>query len=94
MIDGQHDGGYYLAGYAVECALKTVIATRTRQHEFPDLNLAKEVHTHDLKRLLEASGVKVKVEQEFTKDPALRNNWNIVKDWAETSRHEAGRQKG
>src|ERR1039457_926754 len=94
IANGQHDGGYYIVGYAVECALKAVIATRTRQHEFPDLNLAKEVHTHDLKRLLEASGVKVKVEQEFTKDPALRNNWNIVKDWAETSRYEAGRQKG
>jgi HEPN domain-containing protein len=91
---GQHDGGYYLVGYAVECALKAIIATRTRQHEFPDLNLAKKVYTHNLKELLDASGVKVDVEQEFAKDPDLRDNWNIVKDWAETSRYEAGRQKG
>jgi hypothetical protein len=34
------------------------------------------------------------VEQEFAKDPDLRDNWNIVKDWAETSRYEAGRQNG
>jgi len=56
LDNGQYDGGYYLAGYAVECALKAVIAARTRQHEFPDLNLAKKVYTHDLKELLDASG--------------------------------------
>ena len=90
---GQYDGGYYLVGYAAECALKAVIAARTRQHEFPDLNLARKAHTHNLKDLLDASGLKAVVEQEFAKDRDLRENWNIVRDWAETSRYEAGRQK-
>ena len=94
LDNGHHDGGYYLAGYAVECALKAVIAARTRQHEFPDLNLAKKVYTHNLKDLLDASGLKATLEQEFAKDPDLRDNWNIVKDWAETSRYEVGRRKG
>src|ERR1700685_3105497 len=94
LDSGQYDGGYYLASYAVECALKAVIAARTRQHEFPDLGLAKKVYTHNLKELLEASGLKGAVDQEFAKDPDLRDNWNIVKDWSETSRYEAGRQKG
>ena len=78
----------------MECALKAVIAARTRQHEFPDLNLAKKVYTHNLKELLDASGLKGAVDQEFAKDPDLRDNWNIVKDWSETSRYEAGREKG
>jgi HEPN domain-containing protein len=94
LDNGQYDGGYYLAGYAVECALKAVIAARTRQHEFPDLSLAKKVYTHNLKDLLDASGLKGPVDQEFAGDPDLRDNWNIVKDWSETSRYEAGRQKG
>jgi HEPN domain-containing protein len=88
LESGQYDGGYYLVGYAVECALKAVIATRTRQHEFPDLNLAKKVYTHNLKELLDASGLKGAVDQEFAKDPDLRDNWNIVKDWSEISRYE------
>ena len=93
LDNGQFDGGYYLAGYAVECALKAVIAARTRQHEFPDLNLAKKVYTHNLKDLLDSSGLKQVVDQEFATDPELRENWNIVKDWSETSRYAAGRQK-
>ena len=32
---GLHDGAYYLAGYAVECALKACIAKETKRHEFP-----------------------------------------------------------
>ena len=94
LDNGQYDGGHYLAGYAVEGALKAVIAVRARQHEFPDLNLAKKVYTQNLKELLDASGLKGAVDQEFAKDPDLRDNWNIVKDWSETSRYEAGRQKG
>jgi HEPN domain-containing protein len=33
---GLYDGAYYLAGYAVECALKAGIAKETRRHQFPD----------------------------------------------------------
>jgi hypothetical protein len=31
-----YDGAYYLAGYAVECALKACIARRTSRYDFPD----------------------------------------------------------
>lgn len=33
---GLFDGAYYLAGYAVECALKACIAKGTQRGEFPD----------------------------------------------------------
>jgi hypothetical protein len=87
-------GPFRSAGYVVECALKAVIAVQTRRHEFPDLNLAKKVYTHNLKELLDASRLKAAVDREFAKDPDLRDNWNIVKGWPETSRYEAGRHKG
>ncbi|MGB7136749.1 MAG: HEPN domain-containing protein [Acidobacteriaceae bacterium] len=32
----EFSGAYYLAGYAVECALKACIAKQYRQHDFPD----------------------------------------------------------
>ncbi len=31
-----YEGSYYLAGYAVECALKACFAKQTKQYEFPD----------------------------------------------------------
>lgn len=33
----RYDAAYYLAGYAIECALKARIAGRTRRNDFPDL---------------------------------------------------------
>ena len=36
------DGAYYLAGYAVECALKACIAKTVNQHDFPDKELATD----------------------------------------------------
>jgi HEPN domain-containing protein len=95
LIDnGQYDAGYYVAGYAVECALKAVIAGQTRQYQFPDLGLARRVHTHNIRDLLEASGIREKVEQEFARDPELLLNWETVLQWSEGSRYEFGRHKG
>jgi hypothetical protein len=46
-------GAYYLAGFAVECALKACIAKKTRRHDFPaDAKHAGRVYSHDLTELL------------------------------------------
>jgi hypothetical protein len=74
----------------VECALKSVIAGRTRQHEFPDLGVVKRAYTHDLEELLNLSDLNRAIHKEFVKDPTLRKNWVIVIEWNETSRYEAG----
>jgi hypothetical protein len=39
---GQWSGAYYLAGYAVEFALKACIAKLTNQHDFPDKDFDAE----------------------------------------------------
>ncbi len=88
---GQYDGAYYLAGYAVECALKSIIAGRTRRHEFPGLVAVKKAYTHNLEDLLVQSELKLPMYKEFTKDPVLRKNWQTVVEWSETSRYEAAR---
>jgi HEPN domain-containing protein len=46
------DGAYYLAGYAVECALKACIARSTERHDFPDLKRVKDNYTHKAKDLI------------------------------------------
>lgn len=38
---GCYDGAYYLAAYAVECALKACIARQIPAEEFPDLMLSR-----------------------------------------------------
>jgi HEPN domain-containing protein len=39
------DGAYYLAGYAVECAIKACVAKKTQRYDFPDKDLAIQVHS-------------------------------------------------
>ena len=51
------DGAYYLAGYAVECALKACIAKRTHEYDFPEKKLVNDSHTHDIKILLRLAGL-------------------------------------
>ena len=83
----RYDGAYYLAGYAVECALKACIAKKTKQFDFPDRNVQK-VFTHDLARLLELAELTDAFEHEKTNDHSLELNWNTVKDWREQARYE------
>jgi hypothetical protein len=48
------DGAYYLAGYAVECALKACIAKETKRYEFPDKKRVDSSYSHNLDLLVKA----------------------------------------
>lgn len=85
---GCYDGAYYIAGYAVECALKACIAKQTRRYDYPDINTVKNSYTHDLKLLIKTAGLWVQFENEISTNHNLQVNWTIVKDWSEKSRYE------
>ncbi len=91
LAAGRWSAAYYLAGYAVECALKACVAKETREFDFPDRDRAREVFTHDLASLLKHA----KLEKRLAADsstggvvgPRLLSNWLVVKDWNEHSRY-------
>lgn len=82
------DGAYYLAGYAVECALKACIAKLNNQHDWPDKSFVQDCHTHSVTALLRLAGLKEARDADATGNSAFELNWNIVKDWNERSRYE------
>jgi len=43
LMAGRWSGSYYLAGYAVECALKECFAKQTREYDFPQKSAQKTV---------------------------------------------------
>ena len=88
-----HSGAYYLAGYAVECALKACIAGKTQRYEFPDRERVVQSHTHKLDALVALAGLKKALEADMVDDAALRLNWNIVKQWSEHARYRTDLQK-
>ena len=87
---GNHAGAYYLAGYAVECALKSCIAKQTRESDFPpDPKYVREIYVHDLSELLSKIGVELKddFDRERKRNAYFDSNWATVKDWSEDFRY-------
>lgn len=82
-------GAYYLAGYAVECALKACIITRLmRTDEFPERRFSEQCWTHNLAQLLVLAGLTGALDADTAADQDLLNNWSVVKDWSESSRYD------
>ncbi len=88
LAAGFADGAYYLAGYAVECALKACIAKRNREHDFPEKKLVNDSHTHDLGKLLQLAELKLDLDAALQADPPMQAKLDTVQDWSETSRYE------
>lgn len=87
LDSGSYEGAYYLAGYAVECALKACIAKRTKRYDFPDRKLANESYTHNLTSLVKVAGLETALREEIESIKAFGTNWAVVKDWSEESRY-------
>jgi HEPN domain-containing protein len=88
LAAGFPEGAYYLAGYAVECALKACIAKRTQQHDFPDKKLTEKSYTHDVERLLDAAGLSEILKIDLSRNPGLKLDWETIREWSEQSRYE------
>ena len=82
-----YEGAYYLAGYAVECALKACIAKKTQAHDFPPQD-AKSFYTHDLVTLLSKADLNSLRQAREQKLVKFRFNWAVVKDWKTVTRYD------
>jgi HEPN domain-containing protein len=89
LDNGCFEAAYYLAGYAVECALKACIAKQTKRYDFPpDVSEVRSIYTHDLTKLLEPAGLMAIHKAETASNINFKNNWTIIKDWSEQSRYD------
>ncbi len=82
------DGAYYLAGYAVECALKACIAKNVKEFDWPDQKFVVKCHVHDVQALTRLAGIDNARSEIAQSRPAFERNWNVVKDWNEQARYE------
>jgi HEPN domain-containing protein len=88
LAAGHYSGAYYLAGYAVECALKACIARKTKAGDFPDRKLVNESYTHDIERLVVAAGLKEDRDDLVGRDERFRLYWGVASRWSPDSRYE------
>lgn len=81
---------YYIAGYAIECALKACIAKKTKRYDFPPgHDYIRLCYTHSFDNLRDASGLKGAIEMKRATDPSFDRNWWLVNSWSEKSRYDS-----
>jgi len=81
-------GAYYLAGYAVECALKACIAKQQRKFQYPPKRpIVEKMYRHDLGDLVDLAGLKSQLDKDLAANRDFAANWNTVKDWTAESRY-------
>lgn len=88
---GMWDGAYYLAGYAVEvavkaCIIKAVLATDAA-FLFQDKKFAERCWTHEIEKLIELAGMIPARNAAAIADADFSKNWGIAKDWSEQTRY-------
>lgn len=73
---GHWDGAYYLAGYAVELALKACI-----------IKFSKHCYTHALDKLILTARLDAILQTATAAAPQFDANWHIARDWNEEKRY-------
>ncbi len=66
---------YFHVGVAAESALKAYIMWKERLNSWPDRALRPDLHIHDLRKLVEIAGIRLR-----TKDP-VGPSWKVMLDW-------------
>jgi HEPN domain-containing protein len=88
LADGRWANAYYLAGYAVELALKACIAKTFKAETIPDKALVNATYSHDFDNLVGTA--KLTADRENRKKTrAFEINWGIAGRWSEESRYES-----
>ena len=81
-------GAYYLAGYAVELALKAcIIKLLMATDAFPDKEFSRNCYTHDLEKLVGLAGLDDERMTATSAVPDFERNWWLACEWSEELRY-------
>jgi len=82
-------GAYYMTGLAVECALKSCLASAVKEYDFPDKAFVNSMYVHNLEKLFGLNGALwAALEADMKIDEQLSENWRTVKDWDDGRRYD------
>ena len=88
-------GAYYLAGYSLECALKSSVLRHLEQTGiiFEDKRFVEKCWTHDLETLVKIADLEAKRGIAISANAQLGTNWLLAKDWDESFRYRNSTQQ-
>lgn len=87
---GRWSGAYYLAGYAVECGLKSCVLAYIIQSGiiFDDKKYAERCWTHDIEELVKLARLEQARGLDIAASPTFGQNWLVATAWSEMSRYQ------
>ena len=85
---GRSSSAYYLAGYAVELALRACISKLFQSNVIPDKSFVSAIYSHSLESLLGTAGLLPQFKADTITDTQFAAYWGIVSKWTEASRYE------
>lgn len=85
---GRSSSAYYLAGYAVELALKACISKLIQPNVIPEKAFINAIYTHRLDNLLSTAGLLPAFNADAKADAEFAAYWAIASKWTEESRYE------
>jgi hypothetical protein len=91
LDDHRWSAAYYLAGYAVECGLKSCVLVRVAASPeviFNDRKYSEKCWTHSLWELVKLADLEAARAADSVANTALGKNWMVVKDWSEVARYK------
>lgn len=83
----RYSGAYYLAGYAVELALKACIAKTFSAATIPEKDFVNKVYSHKLDGLANLAGLGQEAITKSKENPKFDENWTNACKWSEQSRY-------
>jgi len=86
---------YYLAGYALECALKSCVLAYVERTGiiFEDRKFAEKCWTHELETLVKQADLTTERGVAIAANDQLGTNWLIAKDWSEATHYRFSTQQ-
>ncbi|HEX4584953.1 MAG TPA: hypothetical protein VH183_09000, partial [Burkholderiaceae bacterium] len=87
LLAGRSSSAYYLAGYAVELALKACISKLIQSNVIPERALINATYTHRLDNLLSTAGLVPQLNADAKADPQFAAYWAIASKWSEESHY-------
>jgi len=97
-VEGDHHyfvyhwaAAYYLAGYAIECGLKSCVLAYVEKNAdviYREKKYSENCWTHDIGTLVKASGLDALRVAEARANLAFGVNWGHALKWSETMRYK------
>lgn len=84
---GKSSSAYYMAGYAVELAIKVCISDIFQAGVIPDKALVNATYSHNLENLMNTAGLRPELQKQLKQNAQFSAYWGIASKWSEQSRY-------